>query len=239
MIEVAHGRKAPRRDTLRKTFCLILAISLALPALAQDAEPAPVNPVTMGKGPKDGERVPAWIFYWLLGGSTVVCGGLLLGLRTLWGTLQDERKARDAPGLTTEEHAMLKGIHEMVTVKGPDDVPRIYSPRALPEAIARLTELAQETIEKLEKLGDARVDRQDMRASFETEKSQMRDLYTAEIKGLQTQLHQEQMERREETQQLWKKNDATTREVMTVIRDMIVALENASKVIDKWNESEE
>ena len=67
----------------------------------------------------------------------------------------------------------------------------------------------------------------------------MRGLYTGEIKGLQGQLHQEQKERREETQQLWNKNDATTREVMTVIRDMIVALENASKVIDKWNESQE
>jgi hypothetical protein len=213
-------------------------IALALPASAQD-DPAPVNPITLGKGPKDEEKVPSWIFYWLLGIGSVVSSALVLALGKLWGTLQDERKAKDAPGLTAEEHAMLKGMHEMVTVKGSDDVPRIYSPRALPEAIVRLTELAQETLDRLEALGDAREDRQAMRTAFDTEKGQMRTLYTNEIKGLQERLTQEQRERREETQELWKKNDGTTREVMGVIRDMIVALENATKTIDQYHEADE
>jgi hypothetical protein len=222
------------------TFLLVAL--LAFPVAAQDDEARggdePVNPITMGKGPKDGDLVPAWIFFWLLGGSTVVCGGLLVALRALWNKLSDERLAKDAPGLTADEHAMLKAIHATTGAKDTDGVPRIYSPRALPEAITKVTELAQETLERLSKLGDAREDRQAMRSSFDSEKAQMRQLYTDEIKTLQTQLHQEQKERREETQQLWQKNDATTREVMTVIRDMIVALENATKVIEEYHELE-
>lgn len=228
---------------MRKTllfFGLIAMLSAApCPALAED-DPLPVNPITLGKGPKDGEQVPAWIFYWLLGGSTVVCGGLLFGLRTLWVTLSDERKAKDAPGLTAAEHAMLKSLHDVVTAKdATTDVHRIYSPRTLPEAITKLTTLAQDALDKLTALGDAREDRQTMRVAFDSEKSQMRQLYTAEIKTLQTQLGQEQKERREDTQQLWQKNDATTREVMTVIRDMIIALENATRIIEAYHEAEE
>jgi hypothetical protein len=207
------------------------------PARAQDDPP--LNPVTLGKGPQDGDLVPAWIFYWLLGGSSVVCGGLLVALRTLWHKLDEERKAKDAPGLTADEHAMLKAVSEVLCAKNADDVPRIYTPRALPETISLLTKLSQEALERLENLGDAREDRQTLREAFDAEKAQMRVLYTAEIKYLQTQLLQEQKERRKESGELWQKNDATTREVMTVIRDMIIALENATKVIEAYHETEE
>lgn len=226
----------------RHVLGLMLLIFLSVPVLAQDngnGEQPPVNPITMGKGPKDGELVPAWIFYWLLGGSTVVVGGLLVALRALWNKLNEERDAQDAPGLTPDEHSMLKGLHDLHAVRDEDGVPRWYMPRTLPAAITKLTALAQEALEKLEKLGDAREDRQVLRAAFDTEKAQMRDLYTAEIKSLQGQLTQEQRERREESGQLWQKNDATTREVMTVIRDMIIALENATKVIEAYHEVEE
>jgi hypothetical protein len=221
---------------LRKSLLLSVGLVAALsgPALAQDGPEIP-NPITMGKGPKDGERVPAWIFYWLLGIGTAVTLGLLAALKVLWAKVDEA----EIPGLTEDERVMLKGLHDLVGTKNEDGVPRIYTPRTLPAEIARLTELAQGAIDKLEKMGDAKEDRTVMRTAFESEKAQMRELYTGEIKGLQTQLHQEQKERREETQQLWNKNDGTTREVMTVIRDMIVALENASKVIDKWNESQE
>jgi hypothetical protein len=226
---------------LRKIACFLLAATLlALPAAGQDSEKDdPVNPITMGKGPQDGDLVPAWIFYWLLGGSSVVCAGLLVALRALWNKLNDERLAKDAPGLTAEEHAMLKALHDAHAAKDADGVPRWYMPRRLPAAITKLTELAQDTLEKLGKLGDAREDRQTLRSAFDSEKAQMRKLYTEEIKSLQGQLHQEQRERREESAQLWQKNDATTREVMTVIRDMIVALENATKVIEAYHEAED
>jgi hypothetical protein len=226
----------------RYTMALLLLILLSLPVVAQDngeKDPAANHPVTLGKGPKDGEKVPAWIFYWVLGGASVVCGGLLVGLKVLWSTLQDERDAKDNAGLTTEEQGMLKAVHDLVVTKNADDVPRIYSPRSLPEAITTLTKLAHRALEKLEKLGDAREDRQTLRTAFDAEKAQMRELYAAEIKSLQSQLTQEQKERREESGQLWQKNDATTREVMTVIRDMIIALDNATKVIEAYHEVEE
>lgn len=222
---------------------LLLLILLSLPVMAQDesgdGEPPPVNPVTMGKGPKDGDMVPSWIFYWLLGGCSVVSGVLLVAVLKLWGKLNDERAAKDAPGLTPEEHAMLKGLHDLHAAKDEDGVPRWYMPRTMPAMIAKLTTLAQGALEKLEKLGDAKEDRQHLRSTFNSEKAQMRELYTAEIKSLQGQLTQEQKERREESGQLWQKNDATTREVMTVIRDMIIALENATKVIEAYHEAEE
>jgi hypothetical protein len=232
------------RTALGKTFwALALAVALALPAFAQDGngagDPAAGHPVTLGKGPKDGELVPAWIFYWVLGGASVVCGGLLAGLKVLWSTLQKEREEKEVPGLSQEEHDWLKTLHELHAAKDEDGLPRWYMPRTLPAAIGKLTTMAQEALEQLSKLGDARADRQAMRTAFDTEKAQMREIYTAELKSLQEKLAQEQRERREETQNLWQKNDATTREVMTVIRDMIVALENASKVIDAYHEVEE
>jgi hypothetical protein len=219
---------------------LALVTAMALPVTAQGTDdPAAGHPVTLGKGPKDGELVPAWIFYWVLGGASVVCGGLLAGLKVLWNTLQKEREETEIPGLSQAEHDWLKLLHDLHAAKDEDGVPRWYMPRALPAAIAELTKLSQDTLERLGKLGDARADRQAMRSAFDAEKGQMRELYTSEIKSLQEKLTLEQRERREETQQLWQKNDATTREVMTVIRDMIVALENATKVIEAYHEAEE
>lgn len=219
-------------------LALVVFLALTWTAVAQDTE-VPVNPVTMGHGPEKGSLVPAWIFYWVLGAATVICSSLVIALRVLWNKLNAEREAAEIPGLTVDERAWLKDVHELVSARDEDGVARMYIPRTLPVMISKLSEMSQKLLNCMGDLGDSREDRQALRAAFETEKSELRSIYTGEVKALQAQLHQEQKERREETQQLWERNNQTTREVMTVIKDMILALENASKVIDQWQEANE
>jgi hypothetical protein len=211
-------------------LAFVALFALTASVYGQGQDPAdPTNPLTMGKGPKDGELVPAWIFYWLLGIGSVVCGGLLAGLKVLWNKLN----AEDTPGLTETERTQLRDLHELHSVKDEDGVPRWYMPRQLLGTIQSLQSMAQDMQERLEQIDQNRQDRQAMRAAFESEKTEMRRIYTEEIKALQDKLSSEQEGRRSETQDLWRQNNDTTREVMTVIKDMIVALENATKVIEQ------
>jgi flagellar motility protein MotE (MotC chaperone) len=106
-------------------------------------------------------------------------------------------------------------------------------PRQLLGTIQSLQSMAQDMQERLTQIDQNRQDRKAMRSAFEPEKTEMRRIYTEEIKALQDKLSSEQEGRRSETQDLWRQNNDTTREVMTVIKDMIVALENATKVIEQ------
>jgi len=62
----------------------------------------------------------------------------------------------------------------------------------------------------------------------------MKDEHKKEIDTLRDRLEKEQNDRREEATGLWKQNNETTREVMTVVQNMIHAMEHNSRVVEAW-----
>jgi hypothetical protein len=81
-----------------------------------------------------GDTVPSWVFYWVLGLSTVVGGGLLLVIRTLW-----DRTDR-VSGLSENERAQLKQLYDWHNRVDENQVPLWYVPRAWLDLIDGLQE---------------------------------------------------------------------------------------------------
>jgi hypothetical protein len=183
---------------------LLLLLLVAFPAMGQDATPK-------ATGPSAGD--------WAL--ELGAPGVLLLVLLKLWSYFQKkdddhvkEQKARDEKEKKQieaheKEKAALKVDHEK-----------------------EKTELVKVHEADKDKLRSSQKDeKRAMREAFEEEKSEMREIYTQEISSMRDRMETEQRERREETEKLWKQNNDTTREVLTVVKDMIASMETNSRAV--------
>lgn len=73
-----------------------------------------------------------------------------------------------------------------------------------------------------------------LKEDHKKELEQLNKGHKAEIDALRDRLEKEQVERRQESAGLWKQNNETTREVMTVVQNMIHAMEHNSRVIEAY-----
>ena len=160
------GRNQQEDRPLRSAaLALLVILCLSGAVLAQGAPSAtPVVP---------GNTVPAWVFYWVLGLSTVIGGGLLLVIRTLWergnrvsGLSEEERGqlkglAEKKSCLTESERGQLKQLHEWHGKVDDDQVPLWYTPRSWVELIkntkqdhAAITSLLKRVVEHGDSVND-------------------------------------------------------------------------------------
>lgn len=87
------------------TWCLALLVLLVLAPEVWAQDPRAYG--QSSSGPPDG-YIPSWIFYWLLGLGSAICGALITALKVLWNKNQE----KGAPaGLTAEQTATLAGVH--------------------------------------------------------------------------------------------------------------------------------
>lgn len=218
MIERKHGRKGTTVVKTKKhaALAVIAVILVGVAGVAVAAE------VASDQSAPPGDTVPAWVLYSLIGFATTITGALVTAIKILWGKLNEERdKAKDS-GLTEDERGWLKSLHELHDNKNPSGVLALLD---------KLTSEFREEKAMVERMSDSKEERGKMREAFEDEKAQMRQIYTAEIGNLKDQLLVEQRERREETEKLWKQNNETTREVMSVTKDLVAALQQNSDVM--------
>ena len=95
---------------MRRVFFILMAfafIALVGHAVGQDGPPQMNGSgYSSPRGPS-GETMPAWIFYWLLGLGSAICGSLITALKVLWNKLQ----AAPVPaGLTDEQETLLTAL---------------------------------------------------------------------------------------------------------------------------------
>lgn len=86
---------------------------------------------------------------------------------------------------------------------------------------------------KKEKLAWAK-EKDVLKAEHKKEIEDLHKAHKAEADALRDRLEKEQNDRRQEATGLWKQNNETTREVMTVVQNMIHAMEHNSHVVEAW-----
>lgn len=106
------------------TLTIVLLLATAGVALAQGAPS--VTPDVPGN------TVPSWVFYWVLGLTSLFGGVLLTVIKILWG------EARKKSALSEDERNKLNQLFDWHSKVDDDQIPLWYTPRSWVDMVRRL-----------------------------------------------------------------------------------------------------